>query len=174
MRHLKKSEVISQNQIKEILMKQIDLIENNSELLTHKLIPFNEHLETIIDNPETMYIVVDLSASEFPKSLMQGNKDLTRKIEAIKNPSLQICNSFAGTEFPENVQLALLVKKALEVESVSLECLGKEFSFTPSENSLKNTQKLIMKAIQLNLLKATIDKKSQKVFFKSFKKKCQL
>jgi hypothetical protein len=51
------------------------------------------------------------------------------------------------------------------VDSISLEELSKEFSVGAAQFGIKETQKLVMKAIQLNLIKAIIDKSCNKVYF---------
>lgn len=166
---MKKSTLKSRPQILEILLKQIDLLEGLKEPDSQILETLLSNLELVLLNPESMYITIDLFAKEFVSKICQKKQELIKKIEAIKSPKIENCDDFVGTGFEENIHLALLVNTALSTNAISLEDLRKKFSTSAKEMTLKNVQKVIMKAIQLDLIKATIDRKSERVFFKLFK-----
>lgn len=112
-----------------------------------------------------MFLIVEICGDLLFSEILPRYNVLADKIAAIRNPSIEICSNFNEPVFIENIQLSLLVKKSLKTESISMNELKKQFSLVETEQSVKNIQRLIMKAIQLNLIDAVIDKKLNKVFF---------
>ena len=128
-------------------------------------ITFVNQLELLLNDPQIMFLIVEICDNLLFSEILPRYNVLADKIAAIRNPSVEICSNFNDSVFIENIQLSLLVKKSLKTESISMNELKKQFSLVETEQSMKNIQRLIMKAIQLNLIDAVIDKKSNKVFF---------
>lgn len=163
---LRRSLVISLVEIFEILERQSLLLKQNAQLLTSKGASFAETLENSINDPATMYIVLELANDPFVAKIIAEKQSLSQKVKALTEPSCQLTSSFTDKSFIENIQLSLLVKKAVEVDSIPLDELANALGCTASGSAgQKAVQKLVMRSIQLNLIKATIDKQSNRVYF---------
>lgn len=142
------------------------LLKQDAQLLAAKSATYAETLENNVNDPATMYIVLELANDPFVSKLIAGKQSLSQKVKALAEPSCQLTTSFGDKTFVENIQLSLLVKKAVEVDSIPLDELASVLGCdTTGVAGQKAVQKLIMRSIQLNLIKATIDKQSNRVYF---------
>lgn len=143
--------------------QQVSLLKTHPELKAAKEAEFIAVLEKTLDDPETMFLALELIQDPFVSSLAAKKAELVKKTDAISKPSKELASAFGDHEFAENIRLTLLVKKAVESDVISLDELSKSLGLeTPG---FKAVQRLIMKSIQLNLIKATIDKKTDRVYF---------
>lgn len=155
----------SESEVKRIVDKQLQLLQNDQNLLQSKYQLILSELDELLSSPKFMFILCEIHENPCLIKLINSSEVLKLKIESLKNPDVKLFQKVSDKSFIFNMRLSLLINKMKVLDSISLENLSKELSTSEFEFGVKDTQKLVMKAIQLNLVKATIDKKTNFVYF---------
>ena len=118
----------------------------------------------LIAHPRFMLLIHGVISEEF-RPLLRGNPSLLEKVELLTRPTAEACQALTDQAFLFNARLAHLVQMVRTLNSVSLSELRQKCCFGQDEFTEKDTQKLVVKAVQFGLINASIDKKSNKVYF---------
>ena len=143
----------------------IELMTVDGNLKDSKLKVFTIKINEIMNEPRSMVVITDLCNDHVAYELISSDALIKEKIEALCKPSIELCDCFGDPNFCENIKLSLLIKIATEFKSIDLNKLITCFSNKESKQSIKDTQRLVMRAIQYNFIEAKIDKQKQVVEF---------
>ena len=142
----------------------MQLLSTDKELLSSRQSVLLNNIEDLIAHPRFMMLVCGVVTSEYVP-LLAVNPSLAAKVDLLKNPDAKKSESLNDPGFLFNARLSHLVKSVKNLNSISLTELQQKFCFGQNDFSEKETQKLVVKAIQFGLIHASIDKKSNKVYF---------
>lgn len=150
----------------EILEIQTQLLTADPQLKTQKLGEFTETLQRLLADPETMFLALNVIQDEATKGLVAGNQAIAAKVKLLSEPTVEQLEKTTDEATLENARLVLLVRKAQSANSASISELVAALGIKGDAGvATKAVQKLVMRAIQLNIIQGTIDKKTDTIYF---------
>ena len=153
-------------EIQEILEIQTKLLTADAQLREQKLEEFTETLKKTLADPETMFLGLNVLQNEETRQLMAANPAVSAQIKLLSEPSIAQLEQTGDESIRENARLVLLVQKAQSANAASISELVSALGIKGDPAlATKAVQKLVMRAIQLNIMQATIDKKTDTVYF---------
>ena len=145
---------------------QIDLLISDENLRTERLSEFIGTFKGVFADPEIMFLGLNLFQSEKTRQLIGSDAAVAEQVKLLLEPSIDKIDQISDQNARENARIVMLIEKAKAVNSAGIPDLVTAFGIKGDPaTATKAVQKLVMRAIQLNLMSATIDKKTNTVYF---------
>jgi hypothetical protein len=150
----------SESDIESIITKKLQLLENNKNVSEQTAKELTSNLHQIAEDQRLQFLLDSFSFYPLFNKLVSTDSVLKAKLDLLRDPFNAKTSGNA-----EGNQIAKLLVLASKKMVYSLDELSEALFGSKSPQNTRDLQKVIMKAIQGNTVRAVIDQKERKVTF---------